>query len=381
MKTFILMIFLLLGSATTFTQPMPMNDYHGPITTGFWLYPFMTQAQADQMIGYDILILHNELFYKESPMIDYIIGKNPKIKLFVYFNPVEFFVPPYEDCPWAIKMVKELNNGEKKAWWLLQPNGKPATFWTGADGRKTNLMDMRITSAMINGEVYPEYIANKFNQDILRDKRIVGVEVDNAWPDIYWLGLFIVGNKGLDFDRNKIADKNPEAINQDWKAGENRFIKLIRQYKGENFIIIANPGSNLAYNVDLNGKIFENWPIKNAGDNTNGGWNIGMYNASKTGPYSVLNADKGNWFFTLCSAMLLDKACFADVQNAPYRTAYKINLGKPLEPQPSNFKKNLPIYSRKFEKGTVYVSPKQGKAWIHDTNDQPLYNQEGQCVQ
>ncbi len=376
MKTLVLMILLLLGSAA-FSQPA-ISEYRAPLITGFWLYPFMTQAQADQMSGYDVLIIHNEIIYKKSPMIDYILRKNPKIKLLAYFNAVEWFVPPYEDSPWAIKMVKQLTEGERKNWWLLQPNGKPVTFWTGTDGRKTNLMDMRLSSQKIDGENYPEYIARQFITDILKDKRIVGMERDNAWPNSFWLGKHD-GNKGVDFDRDKIADKNGAEIDRDWQAGENRFIKLIRENKGSDFIMVANPG-NLAYNIDFDGKILENWPFEYAGDTTNGGWNISMFNATKTGPYTILNARPGNWFFTLCSAKLLDGVCFSDVQNAPYRPEYRIDLGKPLEPQPSNFKKNLPIYSRRFEKGTVYVCPRTGKAWIEDNNANVLYNEMGQCM-
>lgn len=371
MKTLIILIFVLLGSSLTKAQP-----YNGPAIAGFWLYPFMNQTQADQMAGYDILIIHNEIVYKQSPMIDYLIRKNPKIILLVYFNPIEWFVPPYQDSPWAIKMVEQLNQGERKNWWLLQPNGKPVTFWTGTDGRKTNLMDMRLSSAVINSENYPEYIARQFITDILKDKRIKGMESDNTWPTSFWLGKHD-GNKGVDFNRDKIADKNGPEIDRDWQAGENRFIKIIREKMGSDFIMIANPG-NLAFNIDFDGKILENWPFEYAGDTTNGGWNISMFNATKTGPYTILNARPGNWFFTLCSTMLLEKACFADVQNAPYRPEFRINLGKALEPQPSNFKKNLPIYSRKFEKGTVYVCPKKGQAWIDDANGNPLYNKEGQ---
>ncbi len=359
-----------------FTQPLPAENYTGPAIVGFWLYPFMDPGQADQMANYDILILHNELFYKQSPMINYIIKKNPKIKILVYFNPVEFFIPPYEDSPWAIKLVKQLNEDGRKNWWLLQPSGKPITFWTGVDGRKTRVMDMRITAEKINGEIYSEYIAKQFLKDILQDKHIVGVEIDNAWTNVSWLGKHGT-NKGVDFDRNQIADKNGQLNDRDWQTGENLFIKLIRENKGNDFIMVANPG-NLTYTIDLDGKIFENWPFEHAGDTTNGGWNISMFNASKTGAYSILNARPGNWFFTLCSALLLDKVCFADVQNSPFRTDYRINLGKPLETQATNFKKNLPIYSRKFERGTVYVCPKKGKAWINNINGEPLYNQEGQ---
>lgn len=383
MRAFIfLILMMLLGSTSILAQPAPnpINDYTGPTTAGFWLYPFMDQKQADQMAGYSILILHNELFYKQSSMIDYIIRKNPSIKLLVYFNPIEHFVPPYQDCPWAIKMVKELNQGERKNWWLLQPNGKPITFWTGTDGRQTNLMDMRINSALVDNELYCEYIAKQFNNDILRDdKRIAGIEIDNAWPNSFWLSRYGT-NKGVDFDRNGKADVDSQVIDRDWQAGENRFIKLIREYKGDDFIMISNPGT-LAFNIDLDGKILENWPFQYAGDTTNDGWNISMFNAARTGPYTILNARPGNWFFTLCSALLLDKVCFADVQNAPYKEHYKIYLGKALEPQSSNFKKNLPIYSRKYEKGTVYVNPKAKTAWIEDKNGNPLYNKEGQYLQ
>jgi hypothetical protein len=102
-----------------------------------------------------------------------------------------------------------------------------------------------------------------------------------------------------------------------------------------------------------------------------------MFNASKTGSHSIINADKGNWFFALCSAMLLDNVYFSDRQNTPYRKEYKIPLGRPLEKQADSFKKNLPLYSRRFEKGIVHVAPAKGEAWITDLEGKTIYDKDG----
>jgi hypothetical protein len=239
MKKLIVLFLLLTGSISfSFGQ----YSYHGPTIVGFWLYPFLCQEQADGLVGYDILIIHNEVVYKQSPMIDYLFRKNPNLKLLVYFNPVEWFVPPYEDSPWAQKMVMELNQGEKKKWWLKQPSGQAITFWTSVDGRKTNIMDMRSNSPKVDGKTYGEFIAERFNSDILKDKRISGVEIDNAWPNCFWLAKH-GKNKGIDFDHDGKADRNAQEIDLAWKEGEANFIKIIRKLKGDDFIIISNPGN------------------------------------------------------------------------------------------------------------------------------------------
>lgn len=376
MKKAIVLFFLMIGSILfSFGRNY---SYHGPTIVGFWLYPYLCQEQADGLAEYDIVIIHNEIIFKQSPMIDYLFRKNPNLKLLVYFNPVEWFVPPYEDSPWAKKMVTELNEGEKKNWWLKQPNGQAISFWTAVDGRKTNVMDMRANAPKVDGKTYGEFIAERFNSDILKDKRISGVEIDNAWPNCFWLAKH-GKNKGIDFDHDGKADKNAPEIDRDWKEGEANFIKIIRQLKGDDFLMISNPG-NLDFTFHQDGKIYEDFPFRYLGDTLNDGWNINMFNASKTGPYSIINARSGKWFFALCSAMLLDNACFSDIQNAPYKKEYRISLGEPIEKQESNFKKNLPVYSRKYEGGTVYVNPRKKEAWITDSNGNMLYNTNGQLI-
>ncbi|MFA5131095.1 MAG: hypothetical protein WC467_01595 [Patescibacteria group bacterium] len=354
-------------------------SYFGPRSVGYWLMPFINQAQAETLVGYDIIVLHNEIIYAKSPWIDYLLKKNSKLIILAYFNPPEWFSPAYENCPWAIKITNELKQGEREKWWLKQPNGDKVSFWTGADGRKTAVMDMRDNAPLVDGETYYEFIAKRFVTDILSDKRIKGMEDDNAWPNIFWMGQWVDGNHGLDFNRDKKADKNEAEINANWKSGQAKFIELMRKIKGDDFIIIANPGT-LDFNFSINGKIFEGFPFRYAGDTLNDAWNINMSNAAKTGTFSVLQARPGNWFFTYCSALLLDSVCFADVQNAAYRSEFKICLGRALEAPPSNFKKNLPVFSRKYEGGTVYVNPKKKEAWIEDKQGDTLYNTAGKLL-
>ncbi len=361
-------------SAQNQNNPTKYN-YCGPRMVGYWLMPFINQAQADKLVGYDILILHNEIIYANSPWIDYLLAKNPKLIILAYFNPPEWFSPAYGNCPWSIKITDELMQGGKEKWWLKQPNGEKVSFWTGADGRKTAIMDMRDNAVLVNGETYYEFIAKRFVTDILSDKRIKGMEDDNAWPGPFWLGSY-GNNKGLDFDRDKKADKNEAEINANWKTGQTKFLQLIREMKGEDFIILANPGT-LDFNFNVNGKNYEDFPFRYAGDTLNDAWNINMSNASKTGSYSVLQARPNNRFFTLCSALLLDNVCFSEAQNAAYNSDSKICLGRPIEAPPSNFKKNLPIFSRKYEGGTVYVCPKKKEAWIENNQGDTLYGRDG----
>jgi hypothetical protein len=351
-------------------------EYNGPKIAVHWYYPCMTKNQADSITGYDMFIFHNELIYKKSEMIDYLISKNPGAKMLVYVNPVEWFIPSYGDSPWSKKMLQKLTTEEYEKWWLLQPNGQPAIFWISlADGRKTHMMNMGFNCPLVNGEKYYEYIAHSICSDVLSDKRINGILLDNSWNTIYWLGNN-KKNLGLDFDRDGQTDKDSAEMELAWQRGEMGLAKIIRQTKGPDFIMIGNP-EILAYSVVFDGKQYEDWPFRYAGDTINGGWNISMSNIIKTGSYSIVNAGKNNWFFTLCSALLLDNIYFSDQQNMPYQNKYKIVLGKPLESRPNDFMDYAKIYSRAYERGTVYVDPVNKESWISDPQGNLIYNKKG----
>lgn len=353
-KTLLIIILLALLSPKGFGQATQ--------TACHWYFPSMSPAQADALRGYDILIVHNELIYKQDPILDYLLKSNPKVKLFAYINPVELFVPQFGDSPWSKKIAGILKKNDR--WWLNQANGEPACFWISPEGFKTQMMDMSTLCPAINGEIWADFIARLSLEDILSDKRISGMLIDNAWSTIYWLGRN-GRNQGLDFNRDGISDTDSVKIDLAWRSGEVRYIKKIRETKGPDFIIITNPGDR-AYTFYADGKQLEDFPFQYLGDTLNNSWNQNMINATKTGKYTVINSRADNWFFALCSSLLLDQVVFSVAQNTPFRKEYNLSLGKPLERALTarDIDENRPVYSRRFENGTVYVEPRTGKSWI-----------------
>ena len=108
----------------------------------------------------------------------------------------------------------------------------------------------------------------------------------------------------------------------------------------------------------------ENFPDKNLGDLTNGGWDINMAYLNNGKKYNIINARKDNLFFTLCSAALADNSDNIYVsyqQNEIWRDYYDLNLGKALGKK-SEIAPN--IYQRKFTNGTITLNAKRGTAKV-----------------
>lgn len=173
---------------------------------------------------------------------------------------------------------------------------------------------------------------------------------------ITWLATY-KGQKGFDFNRDGKADKNFDQINKSWTIGMKNYIRSIRKAKGNDFIIIANPGNDSYQEVD--GKQFETFPYPfhdlQGGDN----WEINMRIAAKY-KVALINPEAENYWLGLCSSVMMDHFIFFNDQNTPYTENYELNLGKAL----GKMKKiNGDTFARKFQNAEVYI--KNGKtAWV-----------------
>lgn len=323
-------------------------------TAALWYLPTMNTYQAMSLAPYDLVVIDIENLFNNSGMLDLMISENPKIKIFAYLNQTEIFDPMFNDKPWSIKLLEELK--QKPQWWLKQPDGKTMGAWTGMKA-----LDMRFDCPEIDGQKYYQWMAAKY-LEVLKDPRISGCLLDNSWGDdvagISWLATYN-GNKGFDFNGDKKADTDLGAINASWTKGMKEYIKLIREAKGEDFTIIANPG-NLSYK-EVDGKQFENFPYIYHQLSPGHDWEANIMIARKF-KIAIINPDLKDWFFGAATTMLLDNEAYLCVQqNEPYRDYYDLELGSPL----SKTKEIEPgIWSRQFTKGNVFVNPKLKKAWI-----------------
>jgi len=208
-------------------------------------------------------------------------------------------------------------------------------------------------------ESYIEFITRHFIQDVLSQYNFDGVLVDNLWEQVNWLGRHGFNQAGIDRNNDQQPDDSI-TLNTTWKRGMEYCLKKLRDFGGQEFIIIGNP-ANRSY-LQCDGKMLENFPdiYADETDKKYEGWYHNLnYASSMTGP-CIFNARPDNYFFTLCSSVLLDNIYFSDRQNTAYDSKYQLLLGKPLG-SASRFTSG---YKREFENGEVFIDPGNKYAWI-----------------
>lgn len=343
-KTFFITMLILISINLTLKAQKMAN---------LWYLPSITLYQAENLAKYDLLVIDPENLFSSSDKLDEMLIANPDLKIYLYINSIEIFEPMFNDKPWSMKLLAELQT--KKSWWVYQPNGEKISFW---EGMKT--LDMRADCPEINGERYWQWIAQKYIE-LLKDSRISGCLFDNAWGDdsigIEWLAT-TNGQGGIDLDGDKKADTNFQEISNSWTKGTRAFISAIRESQGDNFSIIANPG-NLSYR-EVDGKQFENFPYRyhhlKGGDH----WNINMMIAKKY-KIVIINPDEKDLLLGAISSLMLDNAYLCVGQNQMYHDYYNLELGK-TSGKTKEISQDL--WSRPFENGIVFINTKTKKAWV-----------------
>lgn len=358
MKKVLLIIFSLLLGATC------AYDAQAQKTAVHWYLPTMSLKEAGSLKGYDLVIVDPEIIFNNRVSLDALRADNPNIKIFCYFNAEEWFFPMWDDKPWSKNIAAFLD--KKEEWFLHGKDGQRLNFWTDErTGKKMQTMNCRIDCPKLpvysadKKISYIEFITDRFIQDILKTYPFNGVLRDNLWYRITWLGKY--GNNKSGFDYGSVPNNDSTTLNLLWKQGMDYCLNEIKKFGGLDFIVIGNPG-HLSY-PQCSGKMFENFPeiYLNKADTLYSAWYESLNNAATFAPGPcIFNARKENYFFTLCSSMLLDNVYFSYLQNQKYDSKYQLALGKPLAPaQASNG-----IHSRAYENGTVFVNPFSKKAWV-----------------
>lgn len=333
-------------------------------TAVHWYLPTMSFEQAQQLNGFDLVIVDPEVIFNNQGSLDALRASNPNVKIFCYFNVVEWFNPMFDDKPWSKNIFAFLN--EKEEWFLHGQDGQRISFWKGMQTMNC-LVDCpaaKVYSKNPDEEInYINFISERFVDDILKTYHFDGVLMDNLWDKVDWIGNY-GNNNGLDYGLINSLDteqEKKELLNIYWNMGLNYCLNKIKNFD-QSLTIIGNPG-NLSYAPQCSGKMFENFPeiYLNEADTIFEAWYENISNASvfSNGP-NIFNARKENYFFTLCSSMLLDNVYFSYLQNTKYEDKYQLNLGKAL----ASAKINNGIYCRAYEKGILMVDPYQKKSWI-----------------
>jgi len=332
-------------------------DSQAQKTAVHWYLPTMSLEEAGRLKGYDLIMVDPELVFNNRESLNVLRADNPRLKIYCYFNAVEWFNPMWPDKPWSKNIVAFLD--KKDEWFLKGKDGRRLTFWTGMQTMNCRPDCPKLPVYSENKKIsYIEFITDRFINDILKEYRFDGVIMDNLWNKIHWLGKYGVNKSG--FDYGSLPDKDSTALNRLWKQGMDYSLNEIKKFGGPDFVIIGNPG-HLSY-PQCSGKMFENFPeiYLNEADTLYQAWYENLNNASAFKGPCIFNACADNYFFTLCSTMLLDNVYFSYLQNTKYESKYDLELGRSLAlAQADNG-----LYRRAYEKGIVFVDPLFKKAWI-----------------
>ncbi len=337
--------------------------------------PILSEGQARSYFGYDQIIVDHEVINTSADNLRLMRQNNPKLVILVYVNKIEWHSPMFNDKPWSLTMVAELEKYPK--WFLRDTKGQKLEFWPNTVLMNCGLDCPRYT---IKGKSYNyiEYFSERYIKDIIGAYKKAGIKLNGILDDellksISFITAYGKNKNGIDANGDKIND-NPEKLDKQWRLGNAYFLKEVQKSMGSSFIIIGN-GDHGYYMDYCKGKMFEYFPeiYLNENDARSEAWPENMRNASGM-ETAIFNAranaygKKDNWFFTLCSVMLLDKVIFSHGQNLPYNEKYNLQLGAPK----GKFSQEKGIFSRNFQNGTVYVNPETKKSWVKYNNGKEL---------
>lgn len=355
-KIWILIISLILISLlcmAAYGQESAVGKYQVK-STAYWTYPRLTLQEAEDLAPYGLIIIDLENFWNNPESLIKIKEINPSAKLVCYSNPMEFFDPVLSDRPQQQRWSQRIAT-HYASWLLKTAEGSAAIFWPG-------MIMLNLSAACPTyetpefGEInYGQWMAQEILR-LLENPIWDGYYMDNGGGNISWL----YQDKGtqIDADGDGQADENSR-LDSTWSLGVHDFLKMIRQAKGPDFILLANKGSVEFMDV-LDGRFFENFPCDYLGDKQDGGWHQCMYNALQTGPYTTLQVPSSDDAeFGVASALLVDAYVAIGQDNLRNYPQLRHRLGQAL----GVAMRQDSLFFREFENGRVEVRPatKQGR--------------------
>ncbi|MDD2584277.1 MAG: putative glycoside hydrolase [Bacteroidales bacterium] len=325
-------------------------------TACYWTSPIMAKEQARELSKFSLVIVDMENMVNNKASLRLIKRLNPEIKLICYSNPMEFFVPMIPGRSIQKRWYQEALDYPR--WTLKRDDGGEAIFWI--DMTMMNLSSLCPSYNEIN---YPKWMADKLLNEVLDDPIWDGYFLDNGGGNISW--LYSSSYSQLDIDDDGKKDGSMK-IDEAWYQGIHSFLKIIRDKKGPEFILMANKGS-MDFMDLLDGRLFENWVNDYLGSKVNGGWDQCFENAKRMenefgAKYTIFQVRQSSELeYALASAALLDHVYVAVGQDN-YRSypAFDLMPGQALGP----YWQVGDTYYRKFENFKVVVRPSQERGEI-----------------
>ena len=325
-------------------------------TACYWTSPIMAKEQARELSKFSLVIVDMENMVNNKASLRLMKRLNPEIKLICYSNPMEFFTPMIPD-----RSIQKRWYQEAQAYplWVLRRNDRSeAHYWPGM-----TMMNLSSLCPSYNGVNYFRWMADKLLAEVLNDNLFDGYYMDNGGGSISW--LYANSYSQLDIDNDQEPDARNK-IDESWYEGIHSFLKIIRDKKGSDFILLANKGS-VEFMDLLDGRFFEGWVNDYLGSKANGGWDQCFKNAKLMenefdAKYTIFQVRQSSELeYALASAALLDHVYVAVGQDN-YRSypAFDLMPGQALGP----YWQVGDTYYRKFENFKVVVRPSQERGEI-----------------
>ncbi len=329
-------------------------DPEYPRIANYFLSWKLTEADAEALAKWDVIILDMEVSENSPDELALIKEKNPDIKILAYIASQEIYSQPenYRDD----NLRRRFLAGIDESWWLRDSAGNKISHWSG-----TYMFNMSTD--------FHSYLADFIEQDIYGSGHFDGVFLDNLWGSVSF-----VNSGDIDID-NDGAKETAAEIDQTWREGMNETISQLRDFLPSSFIIIGNGQIHFDYQSKLNGMMLEGFP--SAWEN-GGTWAGSMQSYIKLSGYNrlpqvaVINAHDNNsanyqkMRFGLGSTLLGDGyySFDFDVTNHSqtwWYDEYEANLGQPIS-APFNllssdrYSWQTGLWRRDFNNGIVLVN-------------------------
>jgi len=348
-KIIILLIFAFIGvgffgiRTVSSASPQIANYYLGPLP--------MDDDSVNKMARFDLLILSADQFLTRKFILDKIKKINSDIILLAYVPSQSY---NYQYWPQDAVFKNLVVNDE---WWLRDSYGNIVSTWTGI--RNTDM-----------SEGWNNSLISFVKNNIL---------TTGDWDGIFWDmvddGVAFQNGGNIDLNRDGVRDTKKFA-NEEWNRRVASFLAKSQQELNVKYIII-NGSSNKDYQVNVNGRMYEDFPTP---WELGGTWNAIMKGLEKNKQvnkqpqlyiFNGTSQNTGNaanyrrFRFGLGSSLLLDNVFYSFDHGTEnhgqiwWYDEYDIKLGEPLSSVYSVGNKNKfvdDVWRRDYVNGIALVN-------------------------
>ena len=220
------------------------NNY--PKLANYFLNWEISNEEAVELAKWDLLVLDMETQVNSQSQIKKIRQYNPDIVILAYITAGEI---RQDACSYNMSMLRcDLYKKIQEDWYLHDEQGNRTVAWPG-----TNMMNFGSDKYNTN-DSWNDTLAKFVFYRLMMSGVWDGVFYDTMWHDLYW-----VNNGELDVNNDGRND-NIAYVNERYKNGVVGMLSTTRNLFGNEYIILENGSSHVAYQPYINGMMYESFP-------------------------------------------------------------------------------------------------------------------------